>query len=177
MNEYKLVFTGTTGAGKTTAIKAVSDNDIVQTDVNNTDSSFEKLTTTVGLDFGVLKFPDGDRLRLFGTPGQERFDFMWQILAKDAFGIIILIDNSRPAPLDDLAVYLDAFSEALSNTPCVIGIGRSEECSHPDIDEFVETLTKHNFVFPVIATDVREKENVLLLIDMILAQVESDLDD
>jgi len=173
MNEYKLVFTGTTGAGKTTAIKAVSDVDIVQTDVDNTDGSFKKSKTTVGLDFGLLHLPDGDRLRLFGTPGQERFDFMWKILIKDAFGLIILIDNSRPNPLSDMQVYLEAFKEELSITPCVIGIGRTDENPTPDLDDFVEQLEKANLVFPVMSVDVREKEDVVMLIEMILAQVES----
>ncbi|MGI1677754.1 MAG: GTP-binding protein [Cellvibrionaceae bacterium] len=176
MNEYKLVFTGTTGAGKTTAIKAVSETDIVQTDVKNTDASFKKLKTTVGLDFGLLQLPDGDRLRLFGTPGQERFNFMWKILIKDAFGLIILIDNSRPDPIADLQVYLEAFKEELLTTPCVIGIGRSKENPFPDVDNFTEKLAENDLVFPIISVDVREKDDVAMLIEIILAQVESDFE-
>jgi signal recognition particle receptor subunit beta len=59
----------------------------VVTDVVNTDtSSVDKATTTVGLDFGMLTLDNGDRLRLFGTPGQARFDFLWKILARNTLG-------------------------------------------------------------------------------------------
>ena len=81
MTEYKLLFTGPMGAGKTTAIAAVSEVAPVITDVQNTDQSVLKERTTVGLDFGLLSLDNGDRIRLFGTPGQMRFDFLWKILA------------------------------------------------------------------------------------------------
>jgi len=76
MNEYKILFTGTMGAGKTTAIGQVTEIPPVITDVMNSDSSLAKARTTVGLDFGVLSLESGDRIRLFGTPGQARFDFL-----------------------------------------------------------------------------------------------------
>ena len=65
MNEYKILFTGTMGAGKTTAIGAVSETPPIVTDVQNNDDSNAKERTTVGLDFGELTLPNGDRLRLF----------------------------------------------------------------------------------------------------------------
>ena len=96
MNEYKILFTGTMGAGKTTAIGAVSETPPVITDVHNNDASHAKERTTVGLDFGQLTLENGDRLRLFGTSGQSRFDFLWKILSQNAIGMILLADNSRP---------------------------------------------------------------------------------
>lgn len=117
MVEYKLVFTGTTGAGKTTAINAISETAPISTDVANSDAAIGKSHTTVGLDFGKITLANGDRVRLFGTPGQTRFDFMWKILVKDAFGLIILIDNSRPDPLEDLDLYLEVFQKKLNLYP------------------------------------------------------------
>ena len=87
----------------------------VVTDVANTDSSIVKKQTTVGLDFGLLTLDNGDRIRLFGTPGQGRFSFLWSILAVNAIDMIILIDNSRPDPRADLKMYLDAFAKYLAN--------------------------------------------------------------
>ena len=172
MREYKILFTGTTGAGKTTAIKAVSETAPVVTDVANTDSSIFKKHRTVGLDFGLLTLDNGDRIRLFGTPGQGRFSFLWSILAVNAIGMIILIDNSRPDPRADLKMYLDAFAKYLANIPCVIGVGRMDTHPHPNIDEYADLLALRNLPLPVIDVDVRQREDVILMIDMLLAQIE-----
>lgn len=173
MKEYKILFTGTMGAGKTTAIAAISETAPVVTDVANTDSSLAKATTTVGLDFGQLTLDNGDRLRLFGTPGQSRFDFMWRILAQNALGVIILIDNARPDPLADLDMYLDGFADALSQMPCAVGVGRTESHPTPSLDDFSLRLESRSLVLPVLAVDVRRKDDVALLIDTLLAQMEA----
>ncbi|RYY04695.1 MAG: GTP-binding protein [Gammaproteobacteria bacterium] len=175
MIEYKLVFTGTTGAGKTTAISAISETAPISTDVANSDTGFQKSHTTVGLDFGQITLANGDRLRLFGTPGQSRFDFMWKILVKDAFGLIILIDNSRPDPLADLDLYLKGFSEEIYTTPCVIGIGRSESHPTPSLDDFSDKLCEYQLTLPILPVDVRLADDVIMLIDVLMAQAESDL--
>jgi len=175
MIEYKLVFTGTTGAGKTTAISALSETAPISTDVANSDTGFQKSHTTVGLDFGQITLANGDRLRLFGTPGQSRFDFMWKILVKDAFGLIILIDNSRPDPLADLDLYLKGFSEEIYTTPCVIGIGRSESHPTPSLDDFSEKLHEYQLILPILPVDVRRADDVIMLIEVLMAQAESDL--
>lgn len=175
MKEYKLVFTGTTGAGKTTAIAAISEAPPVRTDVENTDASVDKASTTVGLDFGQLSLENGDRLRLFGTPGQVRFDFMWKILVKDAFGIVILIDNSRPDPIADLELYVKGFESELLTTPCVVGVGRTENYGHPSLDDFSSFLESKNLILPVVPVDVREAADVSMLIDILMAQTEAEM--
>ena len=175
MNEYKILFTGTMGAGKTTAIGAVSETPPIITDVQNNDDSNAKERTTVGLDFGELTLPNGDRLRLFGTPGQTRFDFLWKILSQNAIGMILLTDNSRPDPLADLRVYLQGFAKELAEMPCVIGVGRLENHPRPDLDDYANELARHRLVLPVLAVDVRKKSDVSLLIDTLLSQLEADL--
>lgn len=175
MKEYKIVFSGTAGAGKTTAIGAISESAVVSTDVANNDASLNKATTTVGLDFGLITLDDGIRVRLFGTPGQARFDFMWKILATDAIGLVLLIDNSRPDPLADLDVYADGFADELGRMPCVVGVGRHETHPEPGIDAFAERLGARGLIVPVLPVDVRNREDVLMLIDTLLAQAESQL--
>lgn len=175
MNEYKILFTGTMGAGKTTAIGSVSDIPPVVTDVHNSDVSVQKERTTVGLDFGEFTLDNGDRIRLFGTPGQNRFDFLWKILAKNALGLIILVDNSRPDPLADLGMYLDGFAEQLDTLPCAIGVGRLDTHASPDLDAYVDELSKRDRIFPVLDVDVRRKDDVVLLIDTLLAQIEANM--
>lgn len=175
MREHKILFTGTMGAGKTTAIAAVSEVTPVVTDVANTDLSVAKATTTVGFDFGMLTLDNGDRLRLFGTPGQARFDFLWKILAQNALGLVILVDNSRAAPLQDLQAYVDGFAEELRRLPCVVGIGRLPGHPSPGVDDYAAWLGDRGLAVPLLDVDVRRREDVLLLLDTLLAQVEADM--
>jgi uncharacterized protein len=175
MTEYKILLTGTTGAGKTTAIAAISETTPVRTDVRNNDSTFAKATTTVGLDYGELTLDNGDKLRLYGTPGQERFRFMWTILAKGALGLIVLIDNTRPDPLADLAVYLEGFNGLIHEAACVVGIGRMDTHPQPDLGAYSEALHSAGVLCPLVPVDVREQSQVLMLMDLLLTQFESKL--
>ena len=175
MNEYKIIFTGTMGAGKTTAIGAVSETPPIVTDVVNNDETHTKERTTVGLDFGQFTLDNGDRVRMFGTPGQSRFDFLWKILSKNAIGMIILTDNSRPDPLGDLRVYLDGFANELESLPCAIGVGRLDTHASPNLEDYVDELARHELVLPVLGVDVRKPQDVVLLIDTLLAQLEAGL--
>ena len=171
--EHKILITGTMGAGKTTAIAAISEIPPLSTDVHNSDTSVAKAVTTVGLDYGEITLEGGEKLRLYGTPGQKRFDFMWKILARGALGVVILIDNSRPDPLADLAQYLDGFSDLIKRTACVIGVGRMDTHPLPDIDSFADVLSARGLVCPVFAADVRDRPQVLQLLDLLLVQLES----
>jgi signal recognition particle receptor subunit beta len=171
MKELKIVFTGTMGAGKTTAIAAISDRAPVMTDVQNTDPGSAKPLTTVGLDYGEVTLEGGEHLRLFGTPGQSRFDFLWRILARNALGLVILVDNTRPDPLADLQVYLDGFGEEIARMPCVIGVGRTGERPSPGADDYADHLARRNLLLPVLEVDVRRRDDVLLLVDTLLAQI------
>jgi uncharacterized protein len=171
--EYKIIFTGSMGAGKTTAIASVSETPPINTDVANTDKSVDKPTTTVGLDYGVVTLENGDRLRLFGTPGQERFGFLWKILAQDALGIIILMNNAGVDPLGQLASYLNGFAGQLDKIPCVIGVGRYIENARPTLDEYADLTLSNGYLIPVVAVDVRSADDVNMLIDVLLTQIEA----
>lgn len=172
--EYKLLFTGSMGAGKTTAIAAVSAIAPCSTDVLNNDlEGHAKATTTAALDYGEVVLDSGDRLRLYGTPGQARFDFMWKILAQGALGVVILIDNSRPDPLADLREYATAFGELLARAHAVIGIGRTETHPTPAIDDFHAVLHELGHSAPVLSIDVRRRDDVLMLLDILFHQIEA----
>jgi signal recognition particle receptor subunit beta len=173
INEHKILFTGTMGAGKTTAISAVSEIAPISTEVRNFDLSVSKALTTVGLDYGELTLENGEKLRLYGTPGQPRFEFMWKILSRGALGLIILIDNSRADPLADLDMYLDGFADLIKRTSCVIAVGKMEGHPVPDIDAFAKRMEGKGVLCPVFPADVRDPEQVLQLLDLLLIQLES----
>jgi signal recognition particle receptor subunit beta len=170
--EQKILFTGTMGAGKTTAIAAISEIKPLNTDVRNNDLSVGKTMTTVGLDYGELTIGEDEKLRLYGTPGQQRFDFMWKILARGALGVVILVDNSRPDPLADLDVYLDGFADLIAEAACVVGVGKTESHPLPDIDAFALRMEAKGVFCPVLAIDVRDPKQVQQLLDLLLLQLE-----
>lgn len=170
---HKILFTGTAGAGKTTAIAVVSEIPPLSTDVINHDDQLGKPTTTVGLDYGELTLEGGEKLRLYGTPGQIRFNFMWKILAQGAMGLVILVDNSRPNPLADLDNYLNVFKELIKTTACIVAVGRLETHPNPSLNNFVEHLQLRGILCPVLETDVRDSFQVAQLLELLILQLES----
>ncbi|MGE0349854.1 GTP-binding protein [Hydrogenophaga sp.] len=172
--ELKIVFAGSMGAGKTTAIKAISETETVSTDVRNNDmGSFPKLTTTVGLDYGECQLGDNLTLRLYGTPGQDRFRFMWDILGKEAFGVVILVDNSRPDPLADLDTYLEAFLKLVAPHQIVVGVGRVESHPVPTVKGYCDHLAQRETLIPVLSVDVRQQASVKMLLTVLVHNLEA----
>jgi signal recognition particle receptor subunit beta len=170
--EHKIIFTGSTGAGKTTAIAAVAGKSMLRTEAVNTDQRVAKATTTVGFDYGEILLPDGAVLRLYGTPGQRRFAFLWRILARGALGLVILVDNSRPNPIEDLAMYLENFADLVKTGVVVIGVGRTETHPAPSLDAYYQFLEARQLMLPVFEVDVRKSEHVLMMLDMLLSMLE-----
>jgi Predicted GTPase len=97
--KIKIVVAGPYAAGKTQFINTISEIETVKTEAKTTkDEEKEKKDyTTVAMDFGRIKIDDEHTLYLFGTPGQARFDFMWDILGKGMVGLVVLVDSTDPA--------------------------------------------------------------------------------
>lgn len=170
---HKLIFTGPMGAGKTTAIAAISDQAPFQTEALNLDrAQSAKDTTTVAFDYGEVAMEGGSVLRLYGSPGQQRFDFVWQSLTDGALGIVLLLDNQRPQPLADLDYFLKQFDAYARRAAMVIGVGRSDDGAYSTAD-YADRLQQHSLCLPVFAVDVRRRDDVLLLLDALLAQIEA----
>ena len=164
MPDYKILLVGGSGSGKTTAIATVSETEVVNTDVFNTDDRLNKEMTTVGLDYGEVTIPgiQGARLRLYGTPGQARFSFIWQTLALGSAGIILLADNSQPEPLESLKFYLQYFKRLLADTDkaVVLGVVKTDISPSPDRLAWQQMLRESGFDIPVIIIDAREYDSV-----------------
>src|SRR5579885_2805136 len=106
----KIVVTGPFSAGKTTLIRTISEITVLSTERGITDETARrKAQTTVALDFGRITIDRDLVLYLFGTPGQDRFDFMWEILGEGMLGYVLLVDATRPESLDEAVGILDAF--------------------------------------------------------------------
>lgn len=175
MTDIKIVFAGPMGAGKTTAIACLSDIAPLRTEVANSDrAEADKDTTTVALDYGEIALPDGRKVKLFGTPGQARFAFLRRSIARHALGAIVLIDNSRPNPLEDLANQLSSFPELIEAGRVVVGIGRSDTHPEPCIERYGEFLATAQTLVPLLRVDVRQRDDVMLLLEVLMCQIEAD---
>src|SRR6187401_1569104 len=106
----KIVVTGPFSAGKTTLIRTISEITVLSTEKDITDATrSRKAETTVAMDFGRITIDRDLVLYLFGTPGQDRFDFMWEILGEGMIGYLLLVDAEREDSVQEPASILDAF--------------------------------------------------------------------
>ena len=164
MQTVKMVVTGPFAAGKTEFIRSVSEIDVVQTErrISKPDEQI-KATTTVAMDFGRITIDDELVLYLFGTPGQRRFDFMWEILSEGMLGFVVLVDSARPETFREARRILDTF-RAYAPTPYVVAANKQD---HPDAWEpgdlrialHVESRVK---LLPCVAIDKEMVKTVLL---------------
>lgn len=176
MSVYKIIFTGPVGAGKTTAIAAISDIEPFQTEELASDETRNmKENTTVAMDYGLMKLEDGERIHLYGTPGQERFDFMWEILTEGGIGLVLLINNTNPDPIKDLELYIKSFKDFIDETGVAIGITRTAEKQKPDLDDYARVLSEHNLRCPVFEVDAREPEDIIMLTSSLMYSIDPGL--
>lgn len=174
MQTVKMVVTGPFASGKTSFIGSVSEIAVVHTERKiSTDSRAEKEHTTVGMDFGRITVDKDLVLYLFGTPGQRRFDFMWEILSEGMLGFVVLVDSARPETFREARRILETFRQ-YSNTPWVIGANKQdqEDAWAPEDLKIAMELEDHSRVVPCVATNKNSVKNVLLeLLEVILENV------
>lgn len=175
-NNYKIIFTGSVGAGKTTAIASISDIPPLKTDSNATDmAKNKKAQTTVAMDYGVLKLDDGEQIHLYGTPGQERFNFMWDILTEGGIGLVLLLDNSGENPMKDLKFFLTSFDKFIAKTSVVIGVTQMDRGNKPTLGDYHEVLKSLSLKVPLFEVDAREKKDISLLVQALLFTLDSSI--
>jgi len=169
MSNYKIIFTGPVGAGKTTAISSLSDIPVIATDESASDMTVNrKLTTTVAMDYGLMKLDAGERIHLYGTPGQERFNFMWEILSKGGIGLVLLLDNTRADPFQDMRFFINSFEEFIAKTNLAIGITRMDLDQSPSMAEYHDELSVLGIKPPIFEVDARKRNDINQLVEGLL---------
>jgi uncharacterized protein len=173
----KIVVTGPFAAGKTTLIRTISEITVLSTERGITDSTrARKSETTVAMDFGRITIDRDLVLYLFGTPGQERFDFMWEILGEGMLGYVVLVDAEREDSLQEAAGILGAFRR-MARVPYVVALNRSNGIDDEEERRIRERLDLRPDIalLPCDATDKESVKSVLLaLLYAVLDEVEAE---
>jgi len=121
------------------------------------------------MDFGVMKLEGGPTVHLYGTPGQKRFDFMWEILAGGTTSVILLADASDKRVFEELNLYLEAFSDMVKQRRVVIGVTRLEKKGAVSLTDVRRFLLKVKARLPALEVDPRARHDVVVLVRASLA--------
>ncbi|SDN22769.1 hypothetical protein SAMN05216259_103234 [Actinacidiphila guanduensis] len=176
----KMVVAGGFGVGKTTAVGAISEIRPLTTEaaitevaagVDDLSHTPGKTTTTVAMDFGCITIDPSLKLYLFGTPGQERFGFMWDDLVQGALGGLVIVDTRR---LDDCYAAVDYFEHR--QIPFAVAVNAFDGRVEHELDDVRWALDVAEHV-PVITFDARERGSVrdalLVVLELALARAEN----
>jgi small GTP-binding protein len=176
MQTVKMVVTGPFNAGKTAFIRSVSEIDVVSTERKiSAEAEKVKETTTVAMDFGRITVDDDLMLYLFGTPGQKRFDFMWEILSEGMLGFVVMVDSTRPETFREARSILETF-RAYAPTPYIVAANKQDKSDAWEVDDMRIALRLESDVklLPCVASDKESVKNVLLaLLYSILEEMEA----
>jgi small GTP-binding protein len=176
MQTVKMVITGPFNSGKTQFIQSVSEIDVVSTERKiSSDAERVKENTTVAMDFGRITVDAELVLYLFGTPGQKRFDFMWEILSEGMLGFVVMVDSTRPETFREAKSILETF-RAYAPTPYVVAANKQDQAEAWALEDLriALRLPPEVKLIGCVATDREKVKAVLLeLLYSILAEMET----
>lgn len=164
MKTVKVVVTGAVNSGKTQFIRTISEIEVVSTERRTTDQTrLLKEETTVALDFGRITIANDLVLHLFGTPGQRRFDFMWEILSEGTLGLVVLVDSTRPETFRETMRIVEFFT-SYRESPYVIVANKQdrENAWSPEELRLALRVDGDVKVLPCVATNRESVKQVLL---------------
>lgn len=177
----RIVVAGTVGAGKTTFVRTVSEIDVVDTERKPTDLTADvKDSTTVGMDFGKVTLNPEMVLHIYGTPGQIRFDFMWELLISKAHAYILLVAAHRPEEFATVRQML-WFLQNQVQIPLILGVTHTDceaAWSVQDVG-YAMGLAEGEQLLPIVAVNANVRKSVInaliVLVEHYMAQTQTTL--
>ena len=164
MQTVKIVVTGPFSAGKTQFVQTISEIDVVETERRISQPAERiKARTTVAMDFGRITVDENLVLYLFGTPGQRRFDFMWEVLSEGMLGFVVLLDSVRPETFREARDILSTF-RSYAPVPYIVAANKQDLADAWAPEDLRIALRIPNGVkmVPCVAMERRSVKNVLL---------------
>jgi small GTP-binding protein len=170
---FKIVVTGPFNSGKTTIVRTLCELSMTtERPLTRPEESAKKPTTTVGMDFGVVDLGDGYVVRLFGTPGQRRFSFMWHILAKSMNGYVLMVDATDESSVIEAQDIFAEFRRIYPDVPYVIVANKQDlgDALRPEDIRIAMGLSEEAPVLPGIAKDHASAWEILRTLLMFILQ-------
>ena len=169
MHSVKIVVTGAFDAGKTTFIKSVSEITVLSTEREVSGAGPENGgETTVAMDFGRITIAEDVVLYLFGTPGQERFSFMWETLSEGMLGFVVLVDATDDESMPDAAAIVEFFRK-MSDVPFVVAVNKVG--ADADALDAVRSRLGIEDSVEVLPVDARDRESVKAVLLALLYRI------
>jgi signal recognition particle receptor subunit beta len=168
----KIVITGPFGAGKTTLIRTISEITVLSTErelSSSTEARPGKAQTTVAMDFGRIGIDSDLVLYLFGTPGQDRFEFMWEVLGEGMLGYVLLLDYSRPESVSEARTIQAAFRR-MAAVPFVVAVNRVSGLD-PDDELRIRADLELDPAVPIVPCDATDRASVKTVLLALLHSV------
>lgn len=165
----KLVFAGPVGAGKTTAIRTLSDSAPVSTEMPMSEGPMgDKTTTTVALDFASVLLDDGTPLHLYGLPGQTHFAHMRPLVMEGAVGVLVILPGDSPDIADECEHWVRSVREINADVGLVVGITRTDIGGGFRMDEVRQTVRRCGRPIPIFTFDARDRDQTSHLVRALL---------
>ena len=176
MNQVKMVVTGPFSSGKTEFISSISEIDVVKTErtISSEAEREVKSQTTVAMDFGRITITDDIVLYLFGTPGQERFSFMWETLSEGMLGFVLLVDATSPQSVEDARSMIEFF-KGMAEVPFVVAANKVDAEDAEALD-LVRTDLGLDASVPLLPVDARDRESVKAVLIGLLNEILKSMD-
>jgi signal recognition particle receptor subunit beta len=172
--KHQVVFVGPFGVGKTTALRAVSDIPVASMETASLEAAAlgdrGKTTTTVGFDYGEWQFPDGARVGLYGVPGQERFNAMWDALLPQSSAVVLWLYGDRGDALADGRFWLDALARRKAVARLAVAVTRlAPDTPDEQLEPYRRLTSRYHALAPVITADPRDAGSVMQAIMVALS--------
>jgi uncharacterized protein len=173
----QVAFVGPFGVGKTTAVLTACEGDVVMTEVDRSrlvqkSGRHLKVTTTVGLEIGQWRAPDGETVCVVGTPGQERFDVVRRSAMPRSQAVVLWLYGDHKQAIEDASLWLEFILAEVPSRKVVVALTRMREDSH-QLVKFRQAVAAYDAEIPILLADPRDRESVVRVLESALRRAKA----